>query len=764
MAAHGLGDDLLAAIADRSPSLLTGAPTHIDRAQGRPGIHEPWPDWTYPGLRDELIDRGITSPYAHQVEAASLARSGQHVVLATGTSSGKSLAYLLPALTALAEQPRATALYLSPTKALGADQLRATRSLTGAIPGLASAGPHLYDGDTPTDHRRWIRDTSRLVFTNPDMLHVGILPNHPRWSRFLRGLSFVIIDECHHYRGVFGSHVAWTIRRLRRIAARYGSHPVFVLASATTANPAEAATRLIGADCRAVTEDAAPRGHRTTVLWEPGPAGTGDPTQRNSPHTEAALFTAALVEQGARTLMFVRSRAGAEHAAMMVRERLGPPLAGTVAAYRAGYLPEDRRRLEAALASGELRAVATTNALELGIDIAGLDAVVLTGFPGTVASFRQQAGRSGRRGQGALVVLVARDDPLDNYLIHNPGALLDKPVEATVTNPANPYIAAPQVMCAATELPITDDEVTALGITGTIADLAGQGFLRRRPRGWFPAPGIDAHGSTGLRGTMLEQVVIVESATGRLLGTVDASRAPATVHPGAVHLHQGEVFVVDDLDLDEGIARVTAGDPGYTTVARSVSDIRIAEVLRSRQHGPVTVGLARVDVTSRITNYLRRGPGGEVLATIELDMPESTLPTVAAAWTHSPGSLGAAGIADEDIPGALHAAEHAAIGLLPLFASCDRNDIGGVSTALHPDTGMPSVFVYDGHPGGAGTAEHGHDHIRQWLAATRATIRGCRCRTGCPSCVQSPKCGNGNEPLDKAGAVRVLSAVLDALG
>lgn len=729
-----------------------------------------WPEWADPAVVRALRGAGIPQPWSHQAEAASIAAAGGHVVVATGTASGKSLAYQLPVLTALAGDSREAALYLSPTKALGADQLRAAVALTEAEPDLSSIHPCGFDGDTPTEIRQWARANSRWIFTNPDMLHVGILRSHQRWAHLLRNLRYVIVDECHSYRGVFGSNVALVLRRLRRLAARYGAKPVFVLASATTSEPGAAASRLIGAPCAEVTEDGSPHGARTIALWEPplleSVTGENGAPVRRAAGSEASRIMSDLLVEGARTLTFVRSRRGAELTAMGTRRVLSeidPDLADRVAAYRAGYLAEDRRDLEAALTDGRLLGVATTNALELGVDIAGLDAVVVAGFPGTVASFWQQAGRSGRRGEGSLVVLVARDDPLDTYLVHHPSALLDRPVEATVTDPSNPYVLGPQLLCAAMEMPLSDAEVDAFGAADVLADLAAQGLIRRRARGWFVTADLDPHGSVDIRGGIGGQISIVDGESGRVLGTVDGGRAPATVHPGAVHIHQGESFVVDHLDLDEGVAFVHAEEPDWTTSAREVTDIAIADVGELARYGEVDVALTRVEVTHQVVGYLRRLPSGEVLDSVELDMPAQTLHTRAVMYTITPERLAAAGIGADRIPGALHAAEHAAIGLLPLVATCDRADIGGVSTALHPDTGLPTVFVYDGHPGGAGFADRGHAELVRWLGATRSAIEACECVSGCPSCVHSPKCGNGNHPLDKAGAVGVLAAVLDAV-
>lgn len=741
----------------------------LDRPARRSRTSE-WPEWVSGNVVRALRDQGIPKPWIHQAAAADLAHAGTHVVVSTGTASGKSLAYQLPALTDLEDDPRATSLYLSPTKALGADQLRSVTALTDAEPSLVDIHPCGFDGDTSTEVRHWARENSRWIFTNPDMLHISLLRTHRRWAHFLRHLRYIVVDECHSYRGVFGSNVALVLRRLKRLAARYGADPVFVLASATTSDPGAAASRLIGAPVAEITTDGSPQGPRTVALWEPPlmdsvTGENGSPVRRPA-GTEAARIMSELVREGARTLTFVRSRRGAELTALATKRHLAevdPVLAERVSPYRAGYLAEDRRELEAALADGTLLGVATTNALELGVDIAGLDAVVVAGFPGTVASFWQQGGRSGRRGAGSLVLLVARDDPLDTYLVHNPSALLDKPVEATVTDPGNPYILGPQLLCAAMELPLSDAEVADLNAEDILAELAADGLIRHRAHGWFVTAGTTPHSAVDIRGGIGTQVAIVESESGRMLGTVDAGKAPATVHPGAVHLHQGDSYVVDELDLEQGLALVHSEDPEWTTSARETTEIRMQDVVDRHLSGDVEVALAHVEVTHQVVGYLRRATSGEILDYTELDMPRHTLPTRAVMYTITPELLERAGIEPHRVPGSLHAAEHAAIGLLPLVAMCDRGDIGGVSTALHSDTLLPTVFVYDGHPGGAGFADRGYSRFSVWLSATRDAIRACECEFGCPSCVYSPKCGNGNDPLDKAGAITVLTAILDAV-
>jgi DEAD/DEAH box helicase domain-containing protein len=751
---------------------------HVADLPPRRGRTEQWPPWAHPDVVRAFVDRGVTVPWSHQMAAAEYAHSGRHVVLSTGTASGKSVAYQLPILTALAEDPRARALYLAPTKALGHDQLRSAYALCEAVAELDAGllndvAPSSYDGDSPTDVRRFARERSRWIFSNPDMIHLSLLRNHARWAVFLRNLRYIVVDECHYYRGIFGSNVAMVLRRLLRLCARYSAGsagPTVIFASATTAAPAATAAELIGQTVVEVTEDGSPQGARTVALWEPAlladlEGENGAPVRRSA-GAEAARVMADLIAEGARTLTFVRSRRGAELTALSAKTRLldvAPELADLVASYRAGYLAEDRRDLERALTDGTLRGLATTNALELGVDIAGLDAVVLAGFPGTVTSFWQQAGRSGRRGQSALIVLIARDDPLDTYLVHHPAALLDKPIERVVIDPGNPFVLGPQLLCAAAELPLTEAEVRVWNAQDVADALVDDGLLRKRPSGYFPTPGVDPHPAVDIRGASGGQIAILEAGTGRMLGTAGAGQAPAAVHPGAVYLHQGESYVVESLDFEDGIAFVHAEDPGYTTFARELTDITVSGDGERSSFGPVTIGLVPVCVTNTVVGYLRRRLDGEVIDFVELDMPERKLETVAVMCTITPEALQHSGIEPLGVPGSLHAAEHAAIGLLPLVASCDRGDIGGVSTAIGPVAGLPSIFVYDGYPGGAGFADRGYRQLTTWWEATAAAIEACECPSGCPSCVQSPKCGNGNDPLDKVGAVRVLRLVLDAL-
>lgn len=843
---------------------------HVADVPARAGVTAPWPAWVPPDLSAAYRARGVVQPWCHQVEAAEAVRAGRHTVVATSTGSGKSLALWLPALTAILEadaddgggslarmRRRPCVLYLAPTKALAADQLAALEGVLGANATTRRVRVATCDGDTPLDERTWVRSHADVVLTNPDFLHFSLLPGHERWSRVLRGLTHVVLDECHAYRGVFGAHVSLVLRRLLRLARSLGADPVVVAASATTGEPRETLARMIAADAAsvvAVTRDTAPSGRRRIALWEPPPLGLGapgsgskrrgptgaggasdageasdaggasdavgnDPLQvwaaeddvwgwdgeepsgapddvpRRSALREITDLLADLVKARRRTLAFVRSRAGVEVVASATSERLeragwSPDAGGgvaawrasgeasrqedgsdavvrlaagetvPVAAYRGGYLPEERRVLEGALREGRLLALATTNALELGIDVAGLDVVLMTGWPGTRVSFWQQAGRAGRAGADGLAVLVAGADPLDTYLVNHPEAILGEAVEATAFDPTNPYVLAPHLCAAAFELPLTEADLGLFGLgdLALLAELERRELLRRRPTGWYwnhsrpEAP----HVLTDLRGSGAPTVTIVESQTGTILGTVDGERADAVVHPGAVYVHQGRTFVVDE--LADGAALVHAADVAHRTSALSARHAQILSEKERRAWGPFTWAHGAVRVTSRVQAYdVLRPPRMEVVGTVPLEMPEHALPTSAVWWWISPAVLcEEAGLAPGDLPGALHAAEHASIAVLPLLATCDRWDIGGISTALHPDTAGATVLVHDGLAGGAGFAERGYRAAREWVEATYGAVTSCPCHSGCPRCVLSPKCGNGNRPIDKAGALRVL--------
>ena len=741
----------------------------------RAAVVEPWPEWIDPSVREHFVAEGAEVLWAHQAEALRHLEQGRHVVVSTGTASGKSLVFMAPALQALSRGrsvgaldggKRPTVLYLAPTKAHAPDQWR---RLPHDAEGLR---PATVDGDNSREERAWARDHATYVLTNPDTVHHTLLPGHERWSRFWSGLQYVVIDECHHYRGVFGAHVAQVLRRLRRVCDRYGASPQFIASSATVADPADSASRLIGLDLEAVVDDASPRGPRTTVFWEPPllPGRDDGPAARRSATTEAAELVTDLAVEDTRTLCFVRSRRGAEQLTSIARDRLGeiaPELRERIATYRGGYLPEERRELEERLRSGQLLALTSTNALEMGIDIAGLDAVVTVGFPGTRAGLLQQFGRAGRGGvdDRSLHVLIARDEPIDTYLVHHPEAVLGAPVEATVFDPDNPYVLGPHLAAAAQEIALTPEDLPIFGPRAEegVAALEAAGLLRRRASGWYWTSRDRASDLADLRSSGGSPVQIVDADTGRLVGTVDAASADGEVHEGAVYVHQQEMFTVEEYDIDHGIAVVRRGDVPYATSARAATTVTIVQSREDRRAGAATLSFGDVEVTHQVTSYaVRDRQSGRVIGENPLELPERRLATTAVWWTLKEAAV-AEVLDPEQIPGAAHAAEHAAIGLLPLVATCDRWDLGGLSTALHPQTGALTVFVYDGHAGGAGFAERGYAAAEEWLTMTRDAIVACGCRDGCPSCVVSPKCGNGNHPLDKTGAVRLLGALLGEL-
>jgi DEAD/DEAH box helicase domain-containing protein len=712
------------------------------------------PSWIGPLLRSRLELAGITALYEHQADAIGRIRAGRHTVVATGTASGKSLCYQLPLLQAVLDDDRSTALYLSPTKALARDQVRALREFR--LPQVRAAA---YDGDLPRAERDAIRRTANVMLTNPDMLHIGILPHHRRWGDFLHRLELVVVDECHVARGVFGSHVAAILRRLRRICSYYGADPVFALASATIGNPAEHATSLVGAPVEAVETDGSARPPSVIGLWEP-PLIDDQLRTRRSTLAEASDLLGAVAAAERSTLAFARSRAGVELLALHAR-RIAPDL--EVRAYRAGLLADERREVERGLIDGTVQAVAATDALELGVDIGRLDAVIVVGWPGTAASFWQQAGRAGRRGSEALVIFVGDDNPLDHYLLAHPERLLGRPLEHARSDITNPYILAPHLDCAAWELPLDADEewFAPADTTPLIEAGIADGRLRHRAGRVYWAGRESPAASVHIRSTAGAPVTIVDAATGVVIGDVDAARAPATVHPGASYLHQGRSWRVAELDLDRGIAAAERDDGTTYTRPRSDTDIYVLAEERRCRWGRCTLSFGRVEVSTQVLAFERRHVfSGESLGVTELDLPRQRLATTAVWLTVPQPVMDAAELSTQRWPGSLHAAEHAAIGLLPLFAMCDRWDIGGVSTAWHADTANPTIFVYDGIPGGAGITARAFDTDALWWHATRDAIDACPCEDGCPSCVQSPKCGNGNEPLDKRGAVALLTAAL----
>jgi DEAD/DEAH box helicase domain-containing protein len=706
----------------------------------------PLPDELHPRVRAALAAQGIEQLYTHQREAWDAAQRGEHVVITTGTASGKTLGFNLPVLDALAREPKLRALYLYPTKALAQDQLRA---LTAArLPRLRAA---IYDGDTDSERRWQIRKWSNLILSNPDMLHVGVLPHHDRWADVLSNLRYVIVDEAHVYRGVFGSHVGNVLRRLRRLARIHGAEPQFLLATATIANPGELVERLVGVPATVVGDDGAPRAERTVVLWNP-PLTDEALGLRASALGEGARVLGELVSRGLRTLLFAKSRKAAELIHRFTADRVGDRT--RLSPYRAGYTPAQRREIEQRLGAGDLLGVSATNALELGIDVGLLDAVVSVGFPGTVSSLRQQWGRAGRRGHG-LAALVASEDALDQYFMRQPEALLARRVEAAILDHENPRVLDGHVRAAAFEAPLDDGDRTTLG-DSALERAAVIPELKKTEAGYIWAGRDYPAARVPLRSAGTDAFTVVDRSTGSVLGAVEHERAFSTVHEGAIYLHLGDQYRVVSLDLEARAAVVEPFSGDYYTQAKKELMTAIDETRRGERRLGLELSFGSVVVTEQVVAYQKKSIHDQAgLDIVQLDLPETEFETEAIWFVPEPWMT-------EDLDsqrrllGSLHAAEHSLIALLPLWAMCDRWDIGGLSTNVHFQTGAPTIFVYDGHPGGVGITERGFEAFEGWVEDTAKMLAGCPCLQGCPSCVQSPKCGNLNEPLDKAGALALL--------
>lgn len=719
-------------------------------------------------LRARLAEIGVERLYAHQAEAIELARAGHNVLTVTGVASGKSLCYHVPVLESLAARPTDRALYLFPTKALAHDQLRKLRDLAPELP-LRFA---TYDGDTPVSERAGVRRHAHIVVSNPDMLHLGVLPNHRAWAEFLGHLRWVVVDELHAYTGIFGSHAAHVFRRLRRLCERYGASPRWIASSATVANPREHAEALVGERFDLVDRDGSPAGPKRWCIWS-----TSDPNDPEEPgggcHGEAARLVAGLVSEGIRTIAFVRSRRAAETLLLRSRAYLlarSPKRAGALLSYRGGYLPEERRSIERQLATGELLGVWATTALELGVDIGGLDACVMVGYPGSISGLRQQAGRVGRSGRESAVFLLPDASTLDQWIARRPDHLIGRQPERAVADPGNRFVAGSHLLCAADELPLAEAELDrwwpetkdARELLGLLAEA---GYVEKRGA-WHARPGLEPAAQVSLRSSVGPGWRIVEGPSERLVGTVDAATALQQVHPRAVYLHLGEKWKVTECDFERRLARVQPGekDEGLTRPRVSFATAVDAEHV-GRALGPARLAFADVTMQSRVIGYWQLGEFGKQEQAIDLELPEERIETVGIVLSFAPiegeeslvGRLAAHG---RDPLGALHALEHAMIAVMPLLVACAPQDVAGYSTLLDPFTGGATVTIADAHAGGVGIAEAAYERVDELLARTREAIVECGCEDGCPACVQAPSCGSDNKPLDKAGAVEVLDLLL----
>ncbi|MEE8618906.1 MAG: DEAD/DEAH box helicase [Dehalococcoidales bacterium] len=743
----------------------SGQIAHIEHIPFRQANYAELDEPLEDNLENCLNEHGLLPLYTHQVEAVNSVRDGKNVMVSTSSASGKTLCYNIPVLEAILTEPRSCVLYLFPTKALAQDQLRGLQELSS--PSLLRLDEFAtFDGDTRQAERAEIRKRARIILTNPDMLHIGILPNHQSWSRLLCHLRYVVIDEAHTYRGVFGSHVAGVMRRLRRLCKRYGSNPQFICCSATIANPGDHIERLIGLPFEVVDNDGSPHGGKDFVFWNP-PIIDKARSVRRSANSEATNLFTELVSGNIRSLTFARTRRLTELIYTYSRRRLAETsaaLARKIKPYRAGYLPEERRIIEQELFSGQLLGVVATTALELGIDIGDLEATVLTGYPGSIASTWQQAGRSGRSRNHSLSFLIGLDNPLDQYFMRHPDFFFSHSFENALVNPDNPYILRAHLLCAAWELPLSSDDEKIFGsaLSQELTGLEGQGTLRERRGKWYLSPAIAYPAqSINIRSTSGENYALIDASTSSLLETIEASVALFQVHPGAIYIHQGESYLVTELDLANRTAYAVPTDVSYYTQDKELTDLHIIKIIRDKNCRQVKVYLGEVEVTTTVVGFKKKAQfTEEVIGEEPLDLPPYHFPTIAL-WFDLPAEVMARLVkAQLDLAGGLHGTEHVTIAILPLFALCDRNDIGGVSTPFHPDTGKAQIFIYDAHPGGIGIAEKGFDLVEELWRATLKVISECSCEEGCPSCIQSPKCGNNNKPLDKKAAQMLLEGLL----
>jgi DEAD/DEAH box helicase domain-containing protein len=711
---------------------------HVQPIEARPAqtaeLSQPLPAV----LREALHRQGMESLYTHQAQSIEAIRRGENIVVQTGTASGKSLCYNAAVIESILNEPKARALYLFPTKALAQDQLRTIELLANCHPELQSAvKAGTFDGDTPQNQRWAVRDNAAIVMSNPDMLHVNLLPGHARWAKFFMNLKFVVIDELHTYRGIFGSNVANVIRRMRRICAFYGAKPQFITCTATIHNPKELAEQVLGEEVTLIDDDGSPHGNKYFVLWNP-PETNRALGGRRSSNSEAQTLLTRLVMEGVQTIAFTRARVVAEllyRYSVEALEKEAPRLAKRLSPYRGGYLASDRREIEERLFSGELLGVTATTALELGIDVGALDACILVGFPGTIASMWQQAGRAGRRSDESVVFMVAQNEPIDQYFMRHPEFLFEQNPENAVIDPDNIYILTNHIMCATMEMPLTPADERFFGpIIHSICEIiADEGLVKRIGEKWYWSTAKEPARQFGLRNISDETFTVTNATEGKLevIGQVDGHRAFEVIHENAVYLHAGENFVVHALDTESRNAVIERMETDYYTRPTVVSQTQVKQTEMERNAGPVNLSFGEVDVTRQVLGYSRvKQVTQEKLDDVSLDLPARTLETKAL-WL----KFGAEVLDPADM-GTIAGLRNVLMSVLPMFAMCDRHDIGGVVTSQ--TLGIPALFIYDRYPGGLGFAEKGYHMMEKLLVESRKLVEECTCRDGCPSCVGQP--------------------------
>jgi len=701
-----------------------------------------------PAIQEALRAAGIRRLYQHQGQAIDKIRQGENVIVATPTASGKTLIYNLPVLERFQTHANSRSLYIFPLKALAQDQLRAFEQMAAHF-GDNQPTAAIYDGDTSAYRRKRIREAPpNVILTNPEMLHLSLLAHHRKWKHFFKNLQTVVVDEVHTYRGVMGSHVAQIFRRFQRICRRYGTSPTFVFSSATVANPARLARQLTGLPVTAITQSGAPRGNRHLVFVNP----------ETGPAQAAILLLKAALYRRLRTIVYTRSRKLTELITVWAAEQ-SEDFADRISAYRAGFLPEERREIEARLSNGDLLAVISTSALELGIDIGDLDLCILVGYPGSVVSTWQRGGRVGRSGQDSALILIAGEDALDQFFMRNPEDFINRPPESAVVNPYNTHILAQHLACAAAELPLQSGEpmINDNKAVPTVEFLESTGKLLRSADGsMLYSKRKIPHRYVNIRGSG-NPFQIISRATGKNRGEIDEFRAFRETHPGAIYLHRGDTFIVDSLDIDSRTIKVSSANVDYFTQVRGHKETKILETFAQKPVGGATAHVGRLKVTDQVTEYeIRRIHGKNLINKIALDLPPQVFETEGM-WFQIPRTIyDAVESKGLDFMGGIHAMEHAAIGIFPLLVMADRNDLGGLATLYHPQLKSSAVFMYDGIPGGAGLNREAFDRADRLLDNTLKAIQGCGCESGCPSCVQSPKCGSGNRPIDKTAADNIL--------